>query len=340
MPLVSIGIPEGGERRDDHRLGMICYGTDGSDATWRLPCCSVPLPVLRAPGPACIWRGRRATVHGARGAVDFRCDGETLFGTYSDRNAAPEQIQRATVMAYRALFEAAHSAGYPHVFRIWNYLPEINREIGGLEVYKSFCIGRQHVFDDSPIPAGGAVPAACAIGTAVPGLRLCFMASRRPAVQLSNPRQFEAYDYPPDYGPRSPVFSRAVRVQAAGACRLYLSGTASIVGHATRHESDIDAQVTETLANLQMLLQQFGTDLADLGDEALLTVYLRHPADLEAVRARLSVVLSPEVTCLFLQGEICRRSLLVEIEGIISRPRGAVLPAAYPDFDEKTANCR
>lgn len=337
-PLVSLKTPDDAANCDDRRLGMIGYGTHGFLSGGTVPCCSVPLPVLHAAAPVCIWNGARKTVSGTFGGVDFRCDGETMLGTYTDPNTAPDRVEAATETAYRALFEAARFAGYPHVYRIWNYLPDINRETGGLEVYKAFCIGRQRVFDGAPLPAGAAVPAACAIGAPPPGLRIYFVAAKRPAVQLSNPRQIEAYDYPPEYGPRSPVFSRAVLVQAAGIRHLHLSGTASIVGHATRHRDDIEAQLAETLANLRILLQQAGTDLAELADDALLTVYLRYPTDLDAVRARLSRVLAPTANCLFLKGDVCRSSLLIEIEGIIPVPRRA--PCDPLRFDQGNPHCR
>lgn len=311
---------------DETVLGVVRYG--GADAAgiaaWNG--LAIPLTVLAGSG-AVVWRGAQPTRAGTLGAVRYRSDGDWLVGTYEDAGAEAGRIEQATVTAYRALFQAARAAGCPHVYRIWNYVPEINREIGGLEVYKSFCIGRQRVFDDAPLPPGGAVPAACAIGTAIPGLRLYFFAGRHPAEQLSNPRQIEAWDYPPAYGPRSPVFSRAAVVGSGASCQLHLSGTASIVGHATRHHGDVDAQVVETLNNLQALLQQTGVRLRDLGSDSLFTVYLRHAADLGAVRDRFAAVVSPEVGVLYLRGDICRRSLLIEIEGIIPVPHRAAAPA-------------
>ncbi len=305
---------------DQQTLGVVRFGTFATSVGPEAPpSIAIPLEVLAGPD-TWIWRSAAATVTGSAGPVRYRSDGDLLFGTYVDGGAEPERIEQATVAAYRALFAAAGAAGYPHVYRIWNYLPSINREIRGIEVYKSFCIGRQRVFDQKPMPVAGSVPAACAIGARELGFRLYFLAGKIPGVQLSNPRQIEAYDYPPEYGPRSPVFSRAVAVRAGGACQLHLSGTASIVGHATRHHADVEAQVTETLNNLEALIAQTGIGLADIGSDALFTVYLRNAGHLDMVRRRLSTVFSPAVPCLFLCGDICRRSLLVEIEGIIPLP--------------------
>ena len=320
---VSAGIAPAAENSngvDEQTLGVVRFGTFATSVGSKAPpSIAIPLEVLDGPD-TWTWRSAAATVTGSAGPVTYRSDGDLLFGIYEDDGAGPGRIEKATVAAYRALFAATGAAGYPHVYRIWNYLPSINREILGVEVYKSFCIGRQRVFDQKPMPAGGAVPAACAIGAGELGFRLYFLAGKIPGVQLSNPRQIEAYDYPPEYGPRSPVFSRAVAIRAGGACQLHISGTASIVGHATRHHTDVDAQVVETLNNLEALIAQTGIGLADLGSDALFTVYLRNAGHLDTVRRRLSTVFSPAVPCSFLCGDICRRSLLVEIEGIIPLP--------------------
>jgi hypothetical protein len=56
-----------------------------------------------------------------------------------------------------------------------------------------------------------------------------------------------AYDYPRQYGPAAPSFSRAALTPDP---LLLISGTASIVGHASVHLGDVTAQLEETLANL------------------------------------------------------------------------------------------
>lgn len=314
-----------------HRLlGLIRYGdSDDREAASPLPTAHIPLRCLDHGPVTLMWLGRPVIGGSPVDRLACRFDGETLFGVYQDERAEPATIENTTDAAYRAMLEAAYSAGYPHIHRIWNYLPDINREIAGLEVYQAFCIGRQRAFDRDPLPAGAAVPAACAIGTPIPGFSLYFLAGQQPAVPLSNPRQVEAYQYPPQYGPRSPAFSRAVLVPQGCSALLHLSGTASIVGHESRHLDRVQAQLSETLANLAALLQQVGIVFSDLGDNAFFTVYLRHEPHFPLVRDQLAEVLPPAVDRIFLQGDICRSSLLLEIEGIIALP-GTVRPDASP----------
>jgi chorismate lyase/3-hydroxybenzoate synthase len=101
---------------------------------------------------------------------------------------------------------------------------------------------------------------------------------------------------------------------------LLLSGTAAIVGHASQHSGEVRAQVDETLANLDSLVaaaRQQGAMLpAALGAGSLLKVYVRDPEDAPAVAARLDERLDPAVPRLLLHAQVCRRDLLVEIDGV------------------------
>ena len=121
---------------------------------------------------------------------------------------------------------------------------------------------------------------------------------------IENPRQVSAYRYPREHGPASPSFSRA----ALGPDHtLFVSGTASIVGHVSRHHSDPLAQLDETLRNLQALnaLPESRSDL--------LKVYVRDPVHAALIRQRLLAWSAPQQT-LLLSADICRRELLLEIE--------------------------
>jgi chorismate lyase / 3-hydroxybenzoate synthase len=132
---------------------------------------------------------------------------------------------------------------------------------------------------------------------------------------VENPRQVSAYHYPQRYGPRAPTFSRAALAEAGdGRLGLFISGTASIVGHESVHPGDVRAQVRETLANLQAVLANASSkstvrwSLRDVQG----VVYVRHAHDYEAVVDALGRDAGEMV---FLHADICRRELDVEIEG-------------------------
>ena len=199
---------------------------------------------------------------------------------------------------------------------MWNFLERITEGEGDAERYRHFNTGRakalelKHEFERQ-------LPAATAIGTPEGGLVIYFMASREaPGVQVENPRQVSAFHYPRQYGPKSPSFSRATRVEWADGSDLLVSGTASVVGHETRHAGDLPAQLHETFTNLDALVaeatQQRGGGLyAPHSFKLYLNAPAALPTLLPLMQARFGDV---PITCL--AADICRRDLALEIEGI------------------------
>jgi chorismate lyase/3-hydroxybenzoate synthase len=101
---------------------------------------------------------------------------------------------------------------------------------------------------------------------------------------------------------------------------LFVSGTASIVGHASAHPGDAVAQLDETLANLEALLDRARAagheGAARLRSGSLLKVYVRAGVDAAAVERRLRECLGSDLGLLILEADICRSDLLVEIEAV------------------------
>lgn len=148
-------------------------------------------------------------------------------------------------------------------------------------------------------------------------LLVYFLAGREAPVYLENPRQVSAYRYPRQYGRHSPVFSRATLLRQRGSLTLFISGTASIVGHRSIHVGDTAAQTRETLANIEALLEEANRvergARFTLGSLAL-KAYVRRPDDLPVIQAQLAATLGPSPAVIYLQADICREDLLVEIE--------------------------
>ena len=150
-------------------------------------------------------------------------------------------------------------------------------------------------------------------------LQVYWLAAREPGLPLENPRQVSAYRYPREYGPQSPTFARAL-LPPSPRVPLLLSGTASIVGHASQHADSLRAQLDETLTNLDSLLgaarERAPTLSPHLDGTSRLKVYVRDAADADAVAAQLEARLGTRVPWLMLHADVCRRELLVEIEGM------------------------
>jgi chorismate lyase/3-hydroxybenzoate synthase len=258
---------------------------------------------------------------GAFGDVRFAHNGVALFAAISDPVPVDQAaFEQRTAEGYENLFAVLAQQGYPHLLRVWNYFPQINVESLGLENYRRFCRGRGEAFLRHFGDAAQHFPAASALGTRSGQLHIYALASREPGKFCENPRQTSAYLYPPEYGPRSPTFARATLTRWDGVASLYVSGTASIVGHESRHPGDCVAQLDETLRNIEALLvatgREEGCGFEGLAQLTRLKVYLRDATNLAAVRARLNAVLAPGAQTIYLQADVCRSDLLVEIEAV------------------------
>lgn len=221
---------------------------------------------------------------------------------------------------YTDLFAATRGL---HLARIWNYVPGINAPgADGLENYRLFSRARSLAFEHE-YGAGfkQLLPAASAVGAQADALTIAFAATPAPVHHFENPQQVAAYDYPVEYGPRPPSFARATVVDGAARRTVFISGTAAIRGHVTVAPHRLLPQLECALDNLRRMSQTcgLGADLDRGGRSARhFKVYLRHAADQPAVADILDRELltkSDHVT--YLQADICRESLVVEIEATL-----------------------
>ena len=100
-----------------------------------------------------------------------------------------------------------------------------------------------------------------------------------------------------------------------GGQQLLISCTAAVIGHASCHDGDAGAQLDDTLANLHSQLRQAGLANPTLGAGSLLKIYLRDAALAASVQARLRERIPSAPRMLMLVVDICRRKLLLEIDG-------------------------
>ena len=92
-----------------------------------------------------------------------------------------------------------------------------------------------------------------------------------------------------------------------------LSGTASIVGHESLHPFDANLQLDETIKNIAALCKT----MPILDGGGIFRVYLRDVGDFKSVREKLiSEYHFDSRQLIFLCGDICRRELLVELDGV------------------------
>jgi chorismate lyase/3-hydroxybenzoate synthase len=233
---------------------------------------------------------------------EWECGDDLLFGSVVVSEAEP--LEEHARQAYARLIGDVRAAGYPYFVRMWNYLGGINDHDREAERYQLFCAGRHDAFVAAGYHHDVDLPAASAVGMRGRGLVTYFLAAREPGVQVENPRQVAAYRYPPEYGRKSPSFSRATVWKD----RVFVSGTSSVRGHATVHAGDVAAQLDETLQNIEAVLAQTGRTTSNVISAK---TYIRRPDDYDLIAARLDGLLPSN---LYLQADICRADLLLEIE--------------------------
>jgi chorismate lyase/3-hydroxybenzoate synthase len=284
---------------------------------------SVGLNALERDATVEVWRGEGPVACHHDGRLYWCENDDLLIGHMPIEESASSDLDAQIESAYSEINAFLRSTSFSHIFRFWNYIPGINKIENGVERYQSFCIGRHAAWSLQP-DFEQTLPAASAVGTGVPGLLISFVAGTNETYQLENPRQISAFHYPPAYSPRSPLFSRAVRMVSEGndIHQLYVSGTASIVGHKTRHAGDIKAQAEETCKNIDALLGRFASIIgnADGGKISVdsLRVYLRDERQYEIVREILSSKQLTRDNVVYLKADICRADLLLEVEGVFS----------------------
>ncbi|MFK0249001.1 FkbO/Hyg5 family chorismatase [Amycolatopsis azurea] len=318
----NIKFEQQGEHSDTQNiLARVAFEKNGfaPELHKGVPTLGVPMTTETEPGFQEVFAASGPVVAGREGNLVYAVDGRHLF-------CAVQVVERdvyrdAARIAYDSAFELATRLGYPNILRMWNLVGGIiDDNADGVEIYRDFCAGRSEAF---ALWSGRIlhIPAATGIGTRGNGVYLYFISGRADAEvhHLENPRQTPAYHYPESYGPKAPSFARATFADGI----LYISGTASIIGDETVHKGDISGQVDVTLENIATLIStenlgkvrpEGGYTLQDLD---LIKVYVSRPEDIPFVRSRCKEVFSPDARVVYLNVDICRPDLLVEIEAIV-----------------------
>ena len=184
-------------------LGALCFSADAVEsqmqAGMEVPCMRVPMRRLDAGDSVCeVWHGSGQLTPGQCGAIQYRHDDSVLFGvialpeTTFEAGAGKTPLQQATESAYRQVFALLDAQHFPYLFRVWNYIADINTHSFGLERYHQFNLGRQDAFLAHGRDVAGNVPAACALGSAQGPLTIAFLAGRVAPLNIENPRQISA----------------------------------------------------------------------------------------------------------------------------------------------------
>ena len=308
-------------------LGIVRYDRSPGEPSGlgACPVVCLDLPQFNGPPLAEVWTSTLSIIYHQAEGIHCAMNDEVLFGALQLEDGRSAPLDLVTYTAYRRLLVQARALGYPHLLRVWNYFPHINLESDGLERYQRFCAGRHQALAEGLSDFPRTLPAGTAVGTMSGPLNIHFLAARQPGTHVENPRQVNAYEYPRVYGPHSPSFARATLRSSIFGSHLLIAGTASVVGHVSEHIGEPHKQTLETLHNLNALIayteQLHGVTRGQWYGQAIFKIYIRHPEHFATVRDILKKQLPSHTQVLYLQGEMCRSELLLEIEGILGQEK-------------------
>lgn len=221
------------------------------------------------------------------------------------------------------------------IVRQWNYVENItairNNSNSTHQNYQQFNEARSEFYAQyRTVPY---FPAATGIGTDFGGVTLeCATVTgneRLKILPVNNPKQYNSYHYrqtvlkgdpiknKPENQP--PQFERALLLTNGQSSRLFISGTASIIGQETVGENDPAQQTMLTIQNIEMLssgenLKTQHPELQVIPDTfCYIRVYIKRENDFPVIR-KICREHFGNIPMSFVKADICRNNLLVEIE--------------------------
>jgi len=256
------------------------------------------------------------------------CDYEQAAGTLNQAKNAFELM--------KGILEKENLT-FSDIIRQWNYIEKItaiNSEEDSLKQnYQLFNNVRSKYYEMADFDNG--YPAATGIGMDTGGVIVDFFAAKGlkniSIIPIKNPLQVDAHKYSQNVLvgnsnkknsiKASPKFERAKVLATRFFGKVFISGTAAILGQNTIKENDITKQTITTINNIHKLisfnnLQDCGlTNATQIESLSYIRVYVKSKNDMAIVK-NICKKYFGEIPALYLVSDICRDDLLVEIEGV------------------------
>lgn len=216
---------------------------------------------------------------------------------------------------------------FSDIIRQWNYVPDILKQtqIDGksFQNYQILNEIREKYYSMNSFING--YPSATGIGTGFGNFCIDFIAlysyEAIKVKRLSNPNQDDAHAYNQKHlvgnaisgtYKKPPLFERAKLLNSKNSNLLFISGTASIIGQETVGKGDIVQQTLTTISNIDKLIKMPDNEFR-IAEITYLRAYVKSLADIEAVRSICDKKYQ-SLEIAYLQAEVCREDLLVELE--------------------------
>jgi enamine deaminase RidA (YjgF/YER057c/UK114 family) len=250
-------------------------------------------------------------------------------------NTISDSAGNAFGQLYAAFLQAG--LGFNNIVRQWNYVEQIfsikKIDHEQRQNYQLFNETRGRYY--SRYRTLSDFPAATGIGVDFNGVTIeCMLVKQLNEnlriIPVSNPRQVNSFLYaqsvlkgaPPgnQIKNQAPQFERARLMTDGSTSRLFISGTASIIGQQTIGINDVKKQTLVTIDNLEQLTSNMNLKSCCPGltvfpeKYVYIRVYVKHEQDIPDVKA-LCLEHFGQIPMSIVQADICRSDLLVEIEG-------------------------
>lgn len=202
------------------------------------------------------------------------------------------------------------------IVRQWNYIADITAYEDGNQNYQSFNNARGDFYGTSVWKNG--YPAATGIGTNCGGVLIdldavSFTSPMNKIIPIDNKLQTSAHKYSElvlenSYERKStPKFERAKALIIDDTKLIYISGTAAIRGEESLRNVGLKEQLEITMENI--------FQLTDNSKIEMLRIYLKDFEDQSHIEQMMNTY-NLNIPIIYIQADVCRDELLVEIEGI------------------------
>jgi enamine deaminase RidA (YjgF/YER057c/UK114 family) len=234
-------------------------------------------------------------------------------------------------LVFKTLQQQLDETGFKisDITRQWNYIEGIVSTREDHQNYQVFNDARSQFYQEHFRDKG--YPAATGIGMEAGGVLIDYIAIKGnnvTNVPIDNPLQIPAHKYHQDClmglptGDRktTPKFERGRYVSLHGEEIVFVSGTAAITGEKTANPGDVEQQTRLTIDNIDRLISKDNLSKSMVVSRDLkfnyLRIYVKEKNDFKKVRD-ICENRYGDTPMVWLQANICRDDLTVEIEGTL-----------------------
>ena len=262
-----------------------------------------------------VWETSDEVSHEKYNDIYISKNNNYLFGLAIIENIGSYEELKLNIQKKYSDFYKISDENKMSIVKIWHYLPQLLKTYNDKKTnYSLLCEAREIVYKNYYKDLS--YPAATVIGIEGNKILIYFLAAICKNYKvIENIRQVSSYNYPQNIFSEKPMFSRAVSFKTTyeNVEKIIISGTASIKGYQSMHTKNLIKQLDEALKNYKTFLE------IENNISNTCRVYLSkiQKDNYNIIINRLEEIFDYNQYVL-LQGDICRKELLIEIEGISS----------------------